>query len=471
MLYHFFDLQHALLTPARLMAEATRTVLTNPLNPLSFTQGARTVAAGAEVFERATRKFGKPDWNLGYTKIDGRQVDIVQKVLLEKPFCNLLHFRRKINRDDPKVLIVAPMSGHYATLLRGTVKALLPHHDVYITDWIDARQVPLSAGKFDLDSYIAYVREFISMLGPDVHLIAVCQPAVPVYAAVALMEEENNPNRPLSMTLMGGPVDARVSKTQVTKLAEDRPLSWFEKNVVTDVPMYYPGGFRKVYPGFVQLSGFMSMNLDRHIGSSLNFYKHLVQGAGHDAEHHRNFYDEYLAVMDITGEFYLQTVETVFQNFALPRGKMIWKDPFNGQSHKVNPGAITRTALLTVEGELDDISAHGQTTAAHEISVNLPADKQYHHFQLGAGHYGIFNGSRWQKEIMPRVRHFIRQMDPGRTPVPVADFENKAPDLSAPQYDRNIHGIDAVRARNAKKAPPTEAEKEKSGFHNAEEDA
>ena len=466
-----FDIRHALLTPARLAAELTRSIYTNPLNPLSFTQGARTIAAGAEVFERATRKFGKPDFNLGYTKIDGRRVDIAQKVLLEKPFCNLLHFRRKIKRDDPKVLIVAPMSGHYATLLRGTVKALLPHHDVYITDWTDARQVPLSAGKFDLDTYIAYVREFLSMLGPDTHLIAVCQPAVPVYAAVALMEEENDPNRPLSMTLMGGPVDARISKTQVTRLAEDRPLSWFEKNVVTDVPFYYPGGFRKVYPGFVQLSGFMSMNLDRHVGSSMQFFKHLVQGAGQDAEHHRNFYDEYLAVMDITGEFYLQTVETVFQKFSLPAGKMMWKDPFTGQSHRVNPGAITRTAILTVEGELDDISAHGQTTAAHTISVNLPADKQYHHFQEGAGHYGIFNGSRWKSQIMPRVRHFIRQMDdPSRTPIPEHDL-GLIPDLAAPQYDPKVHGIEAVLARKADKAPPTEKEKEKSGFHNAEEDA
>lgn len=471
MLYHMFDLRHALLTPARLAAEMTHSIYTNPANPLSYTPGARTIAAGAEVFERATRKFGKPGWNLEYTKIDGKKVDISIDTLMEKPFCNLLHFRRKTKRDDPKVLIVAPMSGHYATLLRGTVKALLSHHDVYITDWTDARQVPLSAGRFDLDTYIAYVREFLSMLGPDTHLIAVCQPAVPVYAAVALMEEENDPNRPLSMTLMGGPVDARISKTQVTKLAEDRPLSWFEKTVVTDVPFYYPGGFRKVYPGFVQLSGFMSMNLDRHIGSSINFFKHLVQGAGHDAEHHRNFYDEYLAVMDITAEFYLQTVETVFQKFALPTGKMVWKDPFTGQSHRVNPGAITRTAILTVEGELDDISAHGQTTAAHEISVNLPANRQYHHFQEGAGHYGIFNGSRWKSQIMPRVRHFMRQFDdPKRSPIPAHDLEI-VPDLAAPQYDHNVHGIEAVLARKADKAPATETEKSKSGFHNAEEDA
>lgn len=471
MLYHLFDLQHAMLTPARLLAEATRSMYANPANPLAFTKMGRTLAASAEVFERATRKFDKPEWNLDYTKIDGDKVDIIRDVLLEKPFCKLVHFRRKCKRDDPKVLVVAPMSGHYATLLRGTVKALLPHHDVYVTDWMDARQVPVSAGKFNLDTYIAYVREILTLLGPDTHLIAVCQPAVPVYAAIALMEADEDPNRPLSMTLMGGPIDARVSKTKVTQLAEEKPLSWFEQNVVADVPFYYPGAFRKVYPGFVQLSGFMSMNLDRHIGSSVKFFQHLVEGAGHDAEHHRNFYNEYLAVMDITAEFYLQTVETVFQTFSLPRGKMTWKDPFNGQVYPVKPDAIKHTALLTVEGELDDISAHGQTTAAHEISVNLPADHQYHHFQPGVGHYGIFNGTRWNNEIMPRVRHFIRQFDPGRTPIPASDLE-AIPDLAAPQYDHDIHGIEAVLARKAQDtSPPKPEDKEKSGFHNAEENA
>lgn len=468
MLYHLYDLQHALLTPARLAAELTRTVYANPMNPLSFTPLGRTVAAGAEVFERATRKFGKPDFGLDQTAIDGRTITTSEETVYERPFCRLLHFRRHIKRDDPKVLIVAPMSGHYATLLRGTVEALLPHHDVYITDWIDARQVPLAEGKFDLDDYIAYVREFLTMLGPDVHLIAVCQPAVPVYAAAALMDADDDPNKPLSITLMGGPIDTRVSKTQVTQLAEDRPLSWFEKTVCTDVPMYYPGAYRKVYPGFVQLSGFMSMNLDRHVGSTVKFFGHLVQGAGNDAEMHRKFYNEYLAVMDITQEFYLQTVETVFQKQLLPKGQMKWKDPFTGTVHPVDPKALRRVAMLTIEGELDDISAHGQTTAAHEISTNLPADKQYHHFQENVGHYGIFNGSKWRSQIMPRIRHFIRQQDPGHDPIPARDLE-KIPDLAPAQYDHDVHGIEAVLARKAKKGPLTEEQKSRNGFHNAEE--
>ncbi len=468
MLYHLYDLQHALMTPARLVAEMTRSAYANPLNPLSFTNFGRTLSAGAEVFERATRKFGEPDFGLNDTTIGGEKIAVTEKILLKKPFCNLVNFQRDIRRDDPKVLVVAPMSGHFATLLRGTVEALIPHHDVYITDWIDARQVPLAEGKFDLDDYIAYLREIMTLLGPDTHLVAVCQPAVPVYAAVALMEADNDPNAPLSMTLMGGPIDTRVSKTAVTELAEERPLSWFEKTVVTDVPFYYPGAHRKVYPGFLQLSGFMSMNLDRHIGSSIQFYGHLVKGDGSSAEYHRKFYNEYLAVMDMTSEFYLQTVETVFQKQSLPKGEMIWKDPATGQPYPVRPDAIKHTAILTIEGELDDISAHGQTTAAHVISTNLAPEKQFHHFQENVGHYGIFNGRTWRGQIMPRLRHFIRSQDPGRTPVPAQDFE-KAPDLAPQQYDPAIHGIEAVNAR--KKAAPKSAasHNEKSGFHNAEE--
>lgn len=470
MLYHFYDLQHALMTPARLAAEMTRAIYANPANPLSFTKMGRTIAAGAEVFERATRKFGEPDFGLHETSINGEKVAVTEKVILEKPFCSLVNFQRASRRDDPKVLLVAPMSGHFATLLRGTIEALLPHHDMYVTDWNDSRQVPLAEGKFDLDDYIAYLREFLTLLGPDTHVIAVCQPAVPVYATIALMEADNDPNCPLSMTLMGGPIDTRVSKTAVTKLAEERPLSWFEQTVVTDVPFYYPGAHRKVYPGFVQLSGFMSMNLDRHVGSTVKFFGHLVQGDGVDAEAHRKFYNEYLAVMDITAEFYLQTVETVFQKQLLPKGEMVWKDPFTGQKHKVNPAAIKRTAILTIEGELDDISAHGQTTAAHEISVNLPAEKQFHHFQENVGHYGIFNGRTWRGQIMPRIRNFIRSQDPGRTPVPEKDLIT-VPDLAPTMYDHDVHGIEAVLKRQKKKEQKDAATHNKSGFHNAEENA
>lgn len=469
MLYHLYDLQHALMTPARLMAEMTRSAYANPANPMAFTKLGRSIAAGAEVFERATRKFGEPDFGLTETTIDGKTVAVTEKIVASKPFCHLVNFQRDTKRKDPTVLIAAPMSGHFATLLRGTVQALLPHHNVYITDWIDARQVPKADGKFDLDDYIAYLREFLTFLGPDTHVIAVCQPAVPVYAAIALMEADNDPNIPLSMTLMGGPIDPRVSKTAVTELAEERDISWFEQTVVTDVPFYYPGAHRRVYPGFVQLGGFMSMNLDRHVGSAIKFFGHLVQGDGSSAESHRKFYNEYLAVMDITGEFYLQTVETVFQKHALPKGEMVWKDPFSDLSYTVKPQAIKRTALLTVEGELDDISAHGQTTAAHVISKNLPAEKQFHHFQEGVGHYGIFNGSTWRSQIMPRLRHFIRAHNPECSPIPAADLA-KTPDLAPAQYDAKLHSIEAVNARKKKqKKASSEDDGSKSGFHNNEE--
>ncbi len=451
MIYHFYDLQHAMLTPARLAAEVLRTFYQNPLNPLSYTQAGRTLAAGSELFERVTRRFGKPEFGLPETRIGGKRVEVDEQIVVEKPFCNLIHFRRKVKRIDPKVLIVAPMSGHFATLLRGTVEALLPHHDVYITDWIDARQVPLKDGRFNLDDYIAYVREFLSLLGPETHVIAVCQPAVPVFAATCLMEADDDPARPASITLMGGPIDTRISKTKVNEMAENRPLHWFEKSVVADVPFYYPGAHRKVYPGFIQLGGFMSLNLDRHIGSHLKFYHHLVIGDGDNAEVHRKFYNEYLSVMDISAEFYLQTVDVVFQRHLLPQGKMKWRNPVNGQLYDVDPAAVRRTAVLTIEGELDDISAHGQTTAAHDLVTSLSAGRQYHHFQENVGHYGIFNGRRWREQIMPRLRHFIRQFDSNADPVPAEDLA-KIPDLKPEQWNRDKHGIDAVLKRLKEKA-------------------
>lgn len=439
------------MTPARMTAELMRTTYQHPLNPLSYTQGGRTLAAGAEVFERVTRRFGKPVFDLPTTEIDGKTVAIEEQIVLEKPFANLIHFRRKIDRNDPKVLLVAPMSGHYATLLRGTVEALLPHHDVYTTDWHDSREVPLSEGRFNLDDYIAYVREFISLLGPNVHVIAVCQPAVPVFAAVALMEADDDPALPLTMTLMGGPIDARVSPTKVNEMAERNPGHWLAKTVVTEVPFYYPGAFRKVYPGFIQLGSFVSMNLDRHVGSHMKFFAHLVEGDGDSAETHRKFYDEYLSVMDIPAEFYLQTVDVVFQRYLLPQGKMVWKNPMNEQNYPVDPKAIKRTALLTIEGELDDISANGQTTAAHDLTSNLPADHQYHHFQEKTGHYGIFNGRKWREEIMPRIRHFIREFDPETSPVPKGDLA-KNPDKAPARWDRKVYGIDAVNKRKEQRA-------------------
>ena len=457
MLYHFFDLQHAMLTPARITAELMRTAYQNPLNPLAYTQAGRSLAASAEIFERVTRKFGKPSFDLPTTTIDGKTVPVQEQIVIEKPFASLIHFRRKVKRKDPKVLIVAPMSGHYATLLRGTVEALLPHHDVYITDWHDARQVPMSAGRFNLDDYIAYVRDFLSLLGSDVHVIAVCQPAVPVFAATALMEADEDPNHPMSITLMGGPIDARVSPTKVNEMAERNPGHWLAKTVVTEVPFYYPGAHRKVYPGFIQLSSFMSMNLDRHVGSHMKFFQHLVEGDGDSAETHRKFYDEYLSVMDIPGEFYLQTVEVVFQRYLMPQGKMVWKNPVNEQAFPVDAKAVKETAILTVEGELDDISANGQTTAVHDMVSNLSADKQFHHFQEKTGHYGIFNGRRWREEIMPRIRHFIRHVDPDCDPVPAADLA-VIPDKAPAQWDKAKYGIDAVNARKAKAGAAKEFE-------------
>lgn len=444
MLYHLYDLQHALLTPARLAAEVTRAAFRNPWNPLTHTQIARTLAAGAEVFERVTRRFGEPDWALPETTIDGKKVAVTEELIVEKPFCQLIHFKRDTKRKDPRVLVVAPMSGHYATLLRGTVEAMLPHHDVFVTDWTDARQVRLGEGRFNLDDFITYLREFMALLGPNTHLIAVCQPAVPVLAAVSLMATENDPNQPLSMTLMGGPIDTRISKTAVNRLAEERPLSWFENAVIETVPAYYPGAFRKVYPGFLQLSGFMSMNLDRHVGAHMKFFQHLVQGDGESAEFHRKFYNEYNAVMDITAEFYLQTIETVFQRHLLPRGQMKWRDPISNKLMDVRPQDIEHTALFTIEGELDDISSRGQTTAAHDLCYNLAQKKQYHLFSLKTGHYGIFNGSRWRKEIMPRIRHFMRSVDPGCDPIPKADLAI-TPDIEPDRFNRETHGVAAVR--------------------------
>lgn len=444
MLYHLYDLQHAFLTPARLSAEVVKTSFQSPLNPLSYTHAGRTISAGAEMFERVTRRFGKPSFDLPFTTIGGKDVAITEEFIVEKPFCNLLHFKRSIKRKDPKVLIVAPMSGHFATLLRGTVEALLPHHDVYITDWVDTRMIPLSEGKFNLDDYINYVRHFLSLLGPDANVIAVCQPAVPVLAAVSLMAAENDPNQPATMTLMGGPIDTRVSKTQVTQTAEERPLSWFKQSVIADVPFYYPGAYRKVYPGFIQLGGFMSMNLDRHVGQHMQFYKHLVIGDGDSADSHRKFYNEYLAVMDLPAEFYLQTVDVVFQRHLLPKGQMKWRDPLTEHLYDVLPSKIKHTALLTIEGELDDISARGQTTAAHDLCYSLAQSKQYHHFQLGCGHYGIFNGSKWRTQIMPRVRNVIRKFNKDCSPIPDLDLE-MIPDLPTERFDRDKHGIVAIR--------------------------
>ncbi|MEZ5773557.1 MAG: polyhydroxyalkanoate depolymerase [Hyphomicrobiaceae bacterium] len=409
MLYHWFELGHAAFRPARAAADTCRLFLDNPFNPLSHTPLARSASAVCEVFERTTRRYGKPAFGISHTRIDGDLVPVVEETVHQEPFCRIVHFRRDERgqrRNDPKVLLVAPMSGHFATLLRGTVEALLPAHDVYITDWQDARTVPYSAGRFDLDSYIELLMRLFRMFEGDVHVVAVCQPSVPVMAAVSLMEQNGEPLTPRSMTLLGGPVDTRRSPTAVNRLAERRGTEWFERTVITSVPWPYAGRGRLVYPGFLQLTGFMTMNLDRHIKAHKDLFVHLVRGDGDSAEKHKEFYDEYLAVMDLSAEFYLQTIDTVFVRHALPNGTMSHK----GQ--RVEPAAIRRTALMTVEGEKDDITGLGQCSAAHELAAGLSADRRVRYVQDGVGHYGIFNGSRFRKEIAPRIAMFMRQHDP-----------------------------------------------------------
>ena len=404
-LYQLFEMQHAAMGPFRAAADATRIMLQNPVNPLAHTLWGKSVAAGCEMFERVTRRYGKPAWRIADAVIDGETVPVTPEVAWKRPFCNLVHFQRLTpqERDDPRVLIVAPMSGHYATLLRGTVEAFLPGHDVYITDWIDARDVPLSDGPFDLDDYIDYVIAMLHHLGAGTHVIAVCQPSVPVLAAVALMEARGDRLSPASMTLMGGPIDPRNSPTAVNKLAQSKGIDWFRNNVITRVPFPNVGTMREVYPGFLQITGFMTMNLDRHIGAHRDMFMHLVRGDGDSASKHREFYDEYLAVMDLAAEFYLQTVESVFIRHALPKGEMMHR------GERVDPSKIRNTALLTVEGENDDISGLGQTQAAHALCSGIPAARKSHHLQLQVGHYGVFNGSRFRAEIAPRIAAFIRE--------------------------------------------------------------
>jgi poly(3-hydroxybutyrate) depolymerase len=410
MFYQLYELNHASLQPARAYADAVRLFYSNPLNPFSHTQWGRSIAAMAELFERTTRRYGKPRFNIATTTVDWKSVAVTEKTVWQRPFCNLIHFERAVapgRKPDRKLLIVAPMSGHYATLLRGTVEAMLPNAEVYITDWTDARMVPVGAGKFDLDDYIDYLIDIFHTLGPDTHVMAVCQPSVPVLAAAAIMEARGDRFVPATMTLMGGPIDTRRNPTAVNLLAEERGTEWFRDNVIMQVPWPAPGFARAVYPGFLQLSGFMSMNLDKHIVAHKEFFMHLVKHDGDGAEKHRDFYDEYLAVMDLTAEFYLQTVETVFVRHALPTGQMMHR------GEPVDPSAIRNVALFTVEGENDDISGVGQTQAAHDICVNIPADMRAHYLQPAVGHYGVFNGSRFRSEIAPRILDF--QASYGRT--------------------------------------------------------
>ena len=413
MLYQMHELQRAVLNPLTAFAAAGAKMFSSPHSPLAYMPFANRLAAGYELFFRLGKEYEKPEFGLHSTKVEGVdgpvEVPILQRVEIDKPFCKLLHFQRFFPADmvkrraDPKVLLVAPLSGHHSTLLRDTVRQLITAHDVYITDWCDARMVPLVEGPFHLDDYVAYIQQFIRHLGPDVHVISVCQPTVPVLAAVSLMASAKDPKLPRTMTMMGGPIDSRKSPTEVNNLATTKPYAWFENNVIYKVPANYPGYLRSVYPGFLQHAGFVAMNPDRHLSSHYDFYLQLVRGDDEDADEHRRFYDEYNAVLDMPAEYYLDTIKTVFQEHALATGTWVVRGA------TVAPEDIKSVALFTIEGELDDISGSGQTEAAHGLCTSLPKSMRQHFTAPKCGHYGIFSGKRWRNVIYPRIHDFIRK--------------------------------------------------------------
>lgn len=421
MLYSAYELAYAAVAPARIAAGVGAKFWRSPLNPAAGSWMARSTAAALDVFENAMRRYPKPEWEIETTEVNGAKIPVRVDEVERKSFCTLLHFARDetalrkakgTNTADPAVLIVAPLSGHHATLLRGTVEAMLPDHEVYMTDWIDARQVPVCAGRFDLNDYIDYLIDFMRTIGPGAHAMAVCQPGPALLAAAAVMAEDGDPCRPASMTIMGSPIDARRSPTVPNKLSEERPHEWFEQNMIYTVPAPYAGAMRRVYPGFVQLYSFLAMNSDRHMNAHYDYFQHLVEGDGDSAEKHRKFYDEYLSVLDMTEEFYLQTIRDVFQEHRLANGT------FMHHGRRVKPEAITDIALMTVEGENDDISGIGQTQAAHDLCTNIPDNMQLDYVQPGVGHYGVFNGSRWRNEIQPKVANFMRMAEKEATKRP-----------------------------------------------------
>lgn len=411
-LYSIHDAKTQALQPVRLMAEATRMAFVNPLSPMSWTPMGRAIAAGSSVVEQFLAERGKPEWNLSEVESDGNTYPITFETVVHKPFGDLVRFQAEgRTTQKPRVLLVAPMSGHFATLLRDTVRGMLRENEVWITDWHDAASVPLDQGRFGMDDYIGYLMAFLAHLKAQddrpVHIMAVCQPAPLVLAASALLAEEGAAHRPSSMILMGGPVDTRAAPTAVTRLAENRSMGWFQRSVIHHVPARYEGANRRVYPGFLQLRAFWSMNPARHAGAHYSMFKHLSQGDGESAERTRSFYDEYMAVADVAADFFLETVDHVFKKHSLPKGTLMWQDRL------VKPEAITDIALMTVEGELDDISAAPQTEAAHDICVNIPENLRAHLLQPGVGHYGIFNGRRWRELIAPKISGFIRNVEAG----------------------------------------------------------
>ncbi|EJL27788.1 polyhydroxyalkanoate depolymerase, intracellular [Caulobacter sp. AP07] len=414
MLYALHEASFYASTPLRLAARAARDFWGSALNPAANSDLGRRIHAGADLFSNVTRRYGKPAWNIDTVKVGQVDVRVRPTVVWESPWARLVQFDRDMSDMrragkfslDPAVLIVAPLSGHYATLLRGTVEAFLPDHAVFIVDWVNAREVSVLEGRFDFHDYIDHIRQMLGVMGPRPNVVAVCQPGPPVLAAAALMAEDNDPSRPASMTFMGSPIDARLSPTVTNNLAEEKPFAWFQSNMIYTVPAPYPGMGRRVYPGFVQLASFMSMNAEKHQDAHRRYFQDLVKGDGDSADKHLEFYDEYLSVLDLTEEFYLQTIDIVFQQHLLPKGELTHR------GRLVNPEAITDIGLMTVEGENDDISGIGQTQAAHTLCSALPEAMKEDYVQPNVGHYGVFNGRRFREEIYPRVRDFIRKNDP-----------------------------------------------------------
>ena len=402
MLYDAYDAQNDMFGPIRLLAGTASEWLGQPWLSTGNLPFVRDAAAAMELLSHAGLSHERPPFRIDKVTVDGREVAVSEEVVASHPFCNLLHFRKELSRDEPTVLVVAPLSGHFATLLRGTVETLLADHNVYLTDWVNARDVPLLYGRFNLDDFVELVIRFVRLLGPRTHVMAVCQPSVPVLAAVSLLAADHDPSQPSSMILMGGPIDTRANPTAVNQFAKAHSLEWFERTVITTVPARYPGAFRRVYPGFLQLAGFLSMNFDRHVSAHWTMFRDLARGSGESAAATRAFYNEYTAVMDLPADFYLQTIERVFHRHDLPLGR------FQVRGCLIEPAAIEKTALMTVEGERDDVCGPGQTVAAQNLCSGIPPAKKTHHLQLKVGHYGVFHGRRWQTETYPKVKSFIQ---------------------------------------------------------------
>ncbi len=415
MLYSLYEAGYYASAPMRFAALAARQFWSSPLNPAVDSEIGRRMFAMSDVFTNLTRRYAKPAWGIDNVTIDGHPVRVSEVEVWSSPWCKLTHFARDVSdlrragrhELEPPVLIAAPLSGHYATLLRGTAKAFLADHDVYVTEWKNARDVPILEGRFDFHDYIDHIREMLRAIGPRPHVVAVCQPGPAVLAAAALMSDDGEESRPGSMTFMGSPIDARLSPTVTNKLAEERPFAWFQSNMISTVPLPYPGVGRRVYPGFVQLASFMSMNIEKHKEAHYRYLQQLMDGDGDSADKHLEFYDEYLSVLDLTEEFYLQTVDVVFQRHLLPKGELVHRD------RKVRPERITDIGLMTVEGENDDISGIGQTQAAHRLCLSLPLELKEDYVAPRVGHYGVFNGRRFEQDIYPRIRDFIRRVERG----------------------------------------------------------